>query len=641
MPDPHLSHFALHINGSRAPRELHDLLLDCTVENSLHLPDSCTIRFHDNEFHWLDSDLISEGHSVEVRGGQELEELTPIFHGEIVAIEMDMAAHGVTTAVVRCFDRSHRLHRGRLSRSFVNVKDSDIVHKIGRELGFTIHAEQTAEVHDWILQNNQTNWEFLQERAAYNGFRLYVQGERDLYFHKVKSEGDRTVKLDWGMDLRSFRPRRTAAGQVDEVMVRGWDPHEKQAIVGKCKQPSGTPKVGDSRHGGEVAKKAFGSSKMVVVDRPIHTQREADDLARSVCDEIAGTFLQAEGLCYGRPDLKPGHEVHIENIGKRFSGKYYVTSTTHTYSPSEGYATMFSVDGKTPSTLLAMLGKGNGSCSGSRLGGNIVVGVVTDNKDPKGQARVKVKYPWLTEEHTSFWARQSSQMAGKGRGMFNIPELGDEVLVAFEHGDVRRPYILGQLWNGKDGIPSISGNAMHGAGSVVNRRGLYSRVGHMVDVDDTGGAGIKLTTAGGVKVHLTDDGPTILCSTPGGQSITITDSGSLIKLQDNAGDVMTMSNGMVNVTASTMMNLNAPMINISGAISVTINGIAVTIDAGALAAINAGALASMVSGDAIFMGAGAMLKVEVGAETEISSGAGIAIDGGPSVSIEGKTITLN
>ncbi len=107
----------------------------------------------------------------------------PIFYGEITGLELDLAAHGVPTTVVRCLDRSHRLHRGRQSRSFVQMTDSDIVNKIGGELGFTVHADSTSQVHDWILQNNQTNWEFLNERAARNGSRLYVQGgERDLYF---------------------------------------------------------------------------------------------------------------------------------------------------------------------------------------------------------------------------------------------------------------------------------------------------------------------------------------------------------------------------------------------------------------------------------------------------------------------------
>jgi uncharacterized protein involved in type VI secretion and phage assembly len=80
----------------------------------------------------------------------------------------------------------------------------------------------------------------------------------------------------------------------------------------------------------------------------------------------------------------------------------------------------------------------------------VVVGLVTNNQDPDGLGRVKVKFPWLSDMAESFWARVASPMAGKQRGIYVLPEVDDEVLVAFEHGDVRRPYVLGSLWNGSD-----------------------------------------------------------------------------------------------------------------------------------------------------------------------------------------------
>jgi len=191
---------------------------------------------------------------------------------------------------------------------------------------------------------------------------------------------------------------------------------------------------------------------MVIVDRPVTSAKEAEDIARSVCDSIAGTYLTGDGLCYGMPGLKPGMSVEIKNIGQKFSGKYNVTSTTHTYTPAEGYTTTFGASGKQPKTLLSVL-EGAKETANSPSGGNILVGVVTDNNDPDKMGRVKVKYPTLTEDHTSFWARLASPMAGKQRGLYILPEIDDEVLVAFEHGDIHRPYVIGMLWNGKDALP--------------------------------------------------------------------------------------------------------------------------------------------------------------------------------------------
>src|SRR5579862_763281 len=439
--DPtHLSHFNLKLNGQQASKEMMEDFLDCTIENSLHLPDLCTIRFHDAKFKWLDSSSLEEGTLVEVSGCEEnSQQLIPLFTGEVTALEMDLAGHGTPTLIVRCYDKSHRMHRDRKSRTYVQMKDSDIIQKIANEEGFNIHSEETSDVHDWIMQNNQTNWEFLQERAERNGYRLYLQGEKDLHFEKVKDQGPGdTIKLEWGKDLRSFRPRTAANHQVDQVVVRGWDPKTKKAIVGNCNKPSGTAQIGDPTSGGDIAKKAFGSARMVVTDRPVHTQSEADDLARSVCDDLGSSFVEAEGLCYGQPKLKPGSIVEIKNIGKRFSGKYQLTSTTHTYTPAEGFTTQFSVNGKKPSSLLSMIHEQGGGAR-TKNGNNIVVAVVTDNLDPDNQGRVKVMYPWLDENDSSYWARQAAPMAGGGRGFYFLPEIGDEVLVAWEHGRKKKP----------------------------------------------------------------------------------------------------------------------------------------------------------------------------------------------------------
>ena len=112
----------------------------------------------------------------------------------------------------------------------------------------------------------------------------------------------------------------------------------------------------------------------------------------------------------------------------------------------------------------------------------VMIGIVTDNKDPEDLGRVKVKFPWLTDQEASNWARVAASMAGKQRGLYFLPEVDDEVLVAFEHGDVRFPYILGGLWNGKDAPPVKNGDGKN------NLRVIKSRSGHTITLDDTDGS---------------------------------------------------------------------------------------------------------------------------------------------------------
>lgn len=111
----------------------------------------------------------------------------------------------------------------------------------------------------------------------------------------------------------------------------------------------------------------------------------------------------------------------------------------------------------------------------------VTIGVVTNNKDPDKLGRVKVKFPWLSEQEESYWARLATPMAGKERGLYFLPEVEDEVLVAFEHGAVEFPYILGALWNGKDKPPVTNEDGQN------NLRTIKSRSGHIITLDDTKG----------------------------------------------------------------------------------------------------------------------------------------------------------
>ncbi|KQC04765.1 MAG: hypothetical protein APR53_02850 [Methanoculleus sp. SDB] len=112
----------------------------------------------------------------------------------------------------------------------------------------------------------------------------------------------------------------------------------------------------------------------------------------------------------------------------------------------------------------------------------VVIGIVTNNKDERLLGRIQIRFPWRSEEQKkAYWARIGSLMAGKGRGTVFYPEVGDEVLVAFEHGDINHPYILGTLWNGRDPPPEKNENGQN------NIRVIHSRSGHEIILDDTTG----------------------------------------------------------------------------------------------------------------------------------------------------------
>jgi uncharacterized protein involved in type VI secretion and phage assembly len=157
----------------------------------------------------------------------------------------------------------------------------------------------------------------------------------------------------------------------------------------------------------------------------------------------------------------------------------------------------------------------------------VVVGVVTNTDDPDSLARVKVSYPWMGDDAESPWARVVTPMAGGDRGMVFRPEVGDEVLVVFEHGDVRFPYVIGAVWNGVDGPPQH-----RGADGDNNVRMIRSRSGHEILLDDTSGSEkiVIVDSSESHKIELSSDGVVIISnsvkvgSASSGESLVLGDA---------------------------------------------------------------------------------------------------------------------
>ncbi len=145
-----------------------------------------------------------------------------------------------------------------------------------------------------------------------------------------------------------------------------------------------------------------------------------------------------------------------------------------------------------------------GEQSDSRMYG-VVVGVVSSIDDPDAHGRVKVKYPWLEDQSESPWARVATFMAGPSRGAVFRPEVGDEVLVLFDHGDVRFPFVIGGVWNGPDAAPTE-----RGSDSDNHVRLIKSRSGHLVALDDTPGKeNVTVTDKAGNSIALSSQGVVI------------------------------------------------------------------------------------------------------------------------------------
>jgi uncharacterized protein involved in type VI secretion and phage assembly len=176
-------------------------------------------------------------------------------------------------------------------------------------------------------------------------------------------------------------------------------------------------------------------------------------------------------------------------------------------------------------TVLAPVGKYYG----------VYPAVVASNSDPDNQGRVQVHLPWSPDSGSGryeVWARLATMMAGNNRGTWFVPDVGDEVLVSFQGGDPRWPFVVGALWNGKDSPPERMDSAN-------NVKSIVSRTGIRITLDDTSG------------------GVTLTLETPGGQSVELTDAGNTITVADANGNSLELAPDGVSITSASKLSISA------------------------------------------------------------------------------------
>ncbi|NEQ95251.1 MAG: VgrG-related protein [Cyanothece sp. SIO2G6] len=625
IPEP-----IIEIDGKQPPDNLMTALLEdllqLSVEESLHRPGMFTLVLRspyfpgqeeesdlrdDYESFFKIGQVVKIGFKSSTTESVEFEQQIEgtVIEGEITAMETHFTSGAQAPLIIRGYDVSHRLHRGRHNRSFQNYTDSDIVSEVVGENGIAVGTvDDSGAPHDYVFQSNQTNMEFLRERAARNGFELFVENGK-LNFRKPTV--DSTLNLRWLKEISSFQVQINSAEQVDSVEVRGWDYQQKQPFVA-TKNSANVLTQTDQGEGQDNSSAFDGkpaSPTLVVVDQPVFTQKEADTIAQALIDEMGSEFVHADAIAQGNPDIRPGRVVTLDGMGK-YNGDYYITETRHLFI-ERVYTTEFSVRGLRGgdlSSLLTIPGR-------PQPGQTLLVGRVTNNNDPEGWGRVRVKFPTLTEDHESNWARVVAPGAGPSRGLDCLPEVDDEVLVAFEHGDIRRPYVIGAVWNGKDKPPESVQDSV--ADGKVRLRTFKTRTGHTLQFteEDKGSSkkGVYLTTTGNHHLHLNDSDKVVELKTNGGHTLKCDDSSKTINLT-STGDINIKAGG---TGSSKKINLNAGEIALTGTQKIT---------------LTVGANKVELSMSGITIQAGTTVKIQGGTMTEVKGGI---------VQVQGGVIKLN
>lgn len=342
--------FSLRINGAPLPPAATADLIAASVDQDVGAPAMFSVRLRNwhparHAVTWSDDMLFAVGNQVEIAMGYQ-GELETLISGEITGLEPEFRAGEAPTLTVRGYDRGHRLMRGRKTRSFTATKDSAIAERIAVEAGLRAEVDDTGVTFAAVLQHNQTDLEFLTARAERIGYEVRVSGET-LLFRRRRHDERLALTISHGAELLEFYPRLSAVGQVGRVTVRGWDPGEKAAVVGRAGIGDEAGTMDGVISGPQAAERAFGKGAEpaagIIVDLPVASRAEADQVAQGHYRAAALAYIGGEGVCRGRTDLRAGEVIRIEGLGTRFSGRYYVVAASHSYSPGQGYRTSFSV----------------------------------------------------------------------------------------------------------------------------------------------------------------------------------------------------------------------------------------------------------------------------------------------------------
>jgi phage protein D len=296
------------------------------------------------KFKYHDRTLFDPGETVELRMGYlgaKAGGLRTMLRGRIDGLRPSFPAGGQPTLTVTVLNVLHQLRKEQKSDRYENLTYAEIAQKVCTRLGVKLDPLTAALLpavrHPSVIQENEYDVVFLTRLARQAGCELVAAelgDETVLKFGPPAPAARPTYRLSYGRSLIEFQPTLSFANQVSEVVVLGWNADEgkeinvsvKADLRGK-KLPAGSPNPAEGR-------------KEVISNRPVRDEQAARELAQAVLARIQNEAVTATGSVVGLPDLRAGTQIHVDGLGRRFNGQYYVTGTTHALG-SGGYTTQF------------------------------------------------------------------------------------------------------------------------------------------------------------------------------------------------------------------------------------------------------------------------------------------------------------
>jgi phage protein D len=355
--DFYVPEFQLKINGAPAGQEVIRDVLDVTYRDDLEAFDTVQVTINNwdaerRELKYVDSALFDPGGELELwMGYHGRDRLRLMTTAVITEMNPTFPASGQPTLVVSGQSLLHAFRRRQESDIYENKTDSEIAKRIGRRLQVKVRTNPppTGEPkYEHIAQENEYDIVFLFKRARAVGYDLFVEEQgsngrattRRLYFGPSDGIRDTVYRLTYGRSLIDFEPTLDTSFQVERVELHGWNREDKEDITVTATRSDLSTRPIPEPSGRTSVANAIRDRAEVISCRPVENLQEAKKVATEALGRIVKQEMTASGTTIGLPDLRTGTALHIEGVGARFSGRYFVTSTIHSMGDG-GYTTQF------------------------------------------------------------------------------------------------------------------------------------------------------------------------------------------------------------------------------------------------------------------------------------------------------------
>ncbi|MGY3051891.1 Rhs element Vgr protein [Pedobacter sp. UYEF25] len=551
-----VAEFKISVEGIEIPYSIH--LQGAYVSKIVNKISSAILVIQDGDaasghFALTDGTLFLPGNQISIDAG-DANSSKNIFTGIVIKQSIKIRVGMASLLTVECRHKAIKTTLGRNNAYFHNLSDSDILAEILSDAGFDdSDVESTSFVHKEMVQYNSTDWDFMLSRVEANG-NVILTNNGSVLIKKPKVEDDIKLTLDYGINILELDAEMDSRNQFASVVAKAWSMADQEMVQTTANAPAALEEQGTlvARDLSAVAgpEASFLSHGGALDAQELQSWADAE-LLKSRLSKIRGTVK-----IQGNASIDPGDVIMLNGLGSHFNGKAFVSGVRQEYNGSIGWKTYIQFGNSPRWFLEGEENKAVAPKTGGLLPGvnGLHTGLVTDNEDPEGEDRVRVKMPFINADDDGVWARTSLADAGDQRGLFFRPEIGDEVVLGFLYDDPRQPIILGMLHSSNKPSPIAPTN--HN-----DQKGYTSREKLAMMFDDK----IKetsFTTPAGNKLFLSDDKKGFSVEDENGSRITTDPSN--ITIQDSNGNMihMAINAGILNLKAITKVVVEAPQIEL-------------------------------------------------------------------------------